>query len=115
MEKQSLTALAGDQLRAARQASSGRSAHTIYGGHDHQLRQTLLTLTANNELAEHDGPGEATLLVLQGHVQLTSGQDGSDGKPGDHLVIPPPPARHALRAIEDSVVLLTIVTSPGAN
>ena len=47
MEKISLTALAREQLETARAASSGRSAHTVYGGHEHSLRQTLMAMTAN--------------------------------------------------------------------
>jgi hypothetical protein len=35
MEKFSLTALAREQLKTAQQASSGRSAQTVYGGHEH--------------------------------------------------------------------------------
>jgi hypothetical protein len=44
MEKSSLTALTREQLKIARQASSGRSARTVYGGHEHVLRQTLIAL-----------------------------------------------------------------------
>ncbi|MGH3970383.1 MAG: LuxR family transcriptional regulator, partial [Mycobacterium sp.] len=40
MDKISLTALAREQLAAAHRAGSGRSAHTVYGGHQHTLRQT---------------------------------------------------------------------------
>ncbi len=40
MEKSSLTALTRQQLKIAKEASSGRSAHTVYGGHEHTLRQT---------------------------------------------------------------------------
>lgn len=36
MDKISLTALAREQLAAAHRAASGRSAHTVYGGHQHQ-------------------------------------------------------------------------------
>ena len=106
MEKRSLTALGREQLAAAKASSNGRSAHTVYGGHEHSLRQTLLALTAGSALDEHDSPGEATLLVLQGRVQLTSPDASWDGAPGDHLTIPP--TRHGLTAVEDSVVLLTV-------
>ena len=41
MNKVSLTALAREHLGTARTTSSGRSAHTVYGGHEHSLRQTL--------------------------------------------------------------------------
>ena len=42
----SLTALADEQQALARTAHSGRAAHTVYGGHEHTLRQTLLALLA---------------------------------------------------------------------
>ena len=106
MEKLSLTALARQQLTAARGARSGRSAHTVYGGHEHTLRQTLIALTAGSSQDEHESPGEATLQVLTGRVRLSNSETGWDGSPGDHIVIPR--SRHALRAIEDSVVLLTV-------
>lgn len=107
MEKRSLTALGREHLAAAKTSSNGRSAHTVYGGHEHSLRQTLVALAAGNALSEHDSPGEATLVVLQGRVQLTSPETSWDGLPGDHLTIPS--SRHGLNAIEDSVVLLTVV------
>jgi len=109
MDKISLTAVARQQLAAAHRADSGRSAHTVYGGHQHVLRQTLVALTAGTALADHDSPGEATLQVLQGRVQLTTADTSWDGASGDHLVIPP--SRHGLHAIEDSVVLLTVAKS----
>ena len=65
-EKSSLTALARQQLELARQTPTGRSAHTVFGGHEHVLRQTLIALVAGQGLNEHESPGEATLHVLQG-------------------------------------------------
>lgn len=106
MEKRSLTALGREHLAAAAADRHGRSAYTVFGGHEHVLRQTLLALTAGSALDEHDSPGEATLLVLQGRVQLRSADASWEGTVGDHLIIPP--TRHALDAVEDSVVLLTV-------
>ena len=106
MEKLSLTALVRQQLRLAQLASSGRSAHTVYGGHEHTLRQTLVALTAGTTLAEHENPGEATAHVLAGRVKLGSGGESWEGRKGDLIVIPP--ARHDVQAIEDSAVLLTV-------
>lgn len=103
----SLTSLATEQLTAAHQAHSGRAAHTIHGGHDLELRQTVMALIAGQVMREHDSPGEATLQVLQGQVRLTAGDDAWEGKTGDYVSIPP--RRHALESLEDSVVILTVV------
>jgi quercetin dioxygenase-like cupin family protein len=111
MEKISLTALAREHLEMARAASSGRSAHTVYGGHEHALRQTLIALTKGTDLDEHESPGEATLQVIHGRVRVTADQNGWEGSAGDHIVVPR--TRHALHAIEDSAVLLTVVKPIG--
>jgi quercetin dioxygenase-like cupin family protein len=107
MESISITAVAEEQLDLARRSNSGRAAHTIHGGHDHSLRQTVMALAAGHEMGEHDSPGEATLQVLRGHVRLTTATDSWDGTTGDYLAVPP--ARHALLAVEDSVVLLSVL------
>ncbi|MGI5273243.1 cupin domain-containing protein [Nonomuraea sp. CA-218870] len=109
MQKTSLDALVREHLRRAGDASTGRSAETLYGGHEHVLRQTLIALKAGRSLSEHENPGEATLLVLHGRVRLRSGDDHWDGVAGDHLIIPQ--ARHSLEALEDSGCLLTVATT----
>lgn len=106
MEKTSVTETAEALLAQARESHSGRAAQTVYGGHDHALRQTVIALAADHELAEHESPGEATLQVLVGSVRLTADSDSWDGHAGDLLVIPP--RRHALAAMADSAVLLTV-------
>lgn len=113
MEKTSLTALVREHLETARSASSGRSAHTVFGGHEHSLRQTLIALTAGSELDEHQTNGEATLQVLAGRVRLTNDGANWDGSTGDHLVVPK--SRHGLQAIEDSAVLLTVSNPVGPH
>lgn len=110
MEPISLDTRARELLERAATASSGRAADTVHGGQEHALRQTLLALTAGTGLAEHESPGEATLLVLHGHVRLSSGETSWEGRSGDLLAIPD--ARHALDAVEDSAVLLTVVKRP---
>lgn len=106
MEKFSLTALGRNALETARAASSGRSAQTVYGGHEHVLRQTLIALTQGSRLADHENPGEATVHVLQGRVVLSAEGNTWEGAHGALLVVPP--SRHALEALEDSIVLLTV-------
>lgn len=89
MEKSSLTALARQQLTIARQASSGRSAQTVYGGPEHMLRQTLIALAAGHRPDEHDNPGETTVHVLHGGVRLSAGDVGWEGFPGFSSSCPP--------------------------
>lgn len=119
MERTSLTETARVHLAAAHEhrgrgagasaghaSTSGRSAHTVYGGHDRVLRQTVIALVAGQSLHEHENPGEATLQVLQGRVTLSAGESDCEGVQGDLIVIPA--RRHAVHAVEDSVVLLTV-------
>jgi quercetin dioxygenase-like cupin family protein len=110
METPNLDAVVREHLETARRADSGRAAETVYGGHEKTLRQTVIALTAGTELAEHENPGEATLLVLQGAVRLRSGDTDQEGRGGDLMAIPP--HRHSLEALEDSAVLLTVAKLP---
>jgi quercetin dioxygenase-like cupin family protein len=106
VEKSSLTALARQQLELAQQASSGRSSQTVYGGHEHVLRQTVIALDGGQMLDEHENPGEATVHVLHGRVRLAAGDTAWEGSPGDLLIVPD--ARHTLEALTASAVLLTV-------
>jgi quercetin dioxygenase-like cupin family protein len=106
MEKSSLIAVVRNQLADAREASSGRSATTVYGGHEHVLRQTVVALAAGQVMSEHENPGEATVYVLQGRVRLVAADESWDGVAGDLIVVPD--ARHSLEALEDSAILLTV-------
>jgi quercetin dioxygenase-like cupin family protein len=107
MQKLSLEAIARDQLAAAARSTAGRASTTVFGGHEHALRQTLLALRAGAVLGEHENPGEATLYVLSGRVELTSNTNTWQGRQGDLLIVPD--ATHGLRALEDCAVLLTAV------
>jgi quercetin dioxygenase-like cupin family protein len=112
MEAHSLAGLAAEQISLARSAGNGRAAHTIHGGREHILRQTVLALAAGHGLADHEAPGEASLQVLVGHVRLGTAAESCDARTGDYLVIPS--TRHNLDAVEDSAVLLTVVTAGSA-
>lgn len=106
MDALDLTAVVDELLAAARTSTAQRAGHTVHGGRDHHLRQTVVALAAGGELAEHESPGEATLQVLAGRVLLTAGEDSWESGPGGYLVIPP--MRHRLDALDDSAILLTV-------
>ena len=106
MDGLSLDQLAGEHLATAREHGSGRSAVTVHGGREQHLRQTLIALAGGRSLGEHESPGEATLQVLLGTVRLRAGERSWEGGVGDLLVIPP--ERHALAALSDAAVLLTV-------
>lgn len=106
MQKFSLEALAREHLERAATTSTGRSAATVYGGHEHALRQTLVALTAGTSWGEHDSPGEATLFVLRGRLRLHAADTVWDGRSGDLLVVPE--TRQSLEALEDAAALLTV-------
>lgn len=110
MQKMSLDAVAAHHIKTATANSAGRSSETVYGGHEHVLRQTVIALSAGATLAEHANPGEATVYVLRGRVRLRAGSDAWEGRNGDLLIIPEAP--HALEAIADSAVLLTVAKRP---
>jgi quercetin dioxygenase-like cupin family protein len=112
MDTTSLTDAAQAHVRRARAAAHGRSAHTVHGGHDHALRQTVVALRAGTTLNEHHSPREATLQVLAGRVRLTSDTQAMEAIAGD--LLPVPDAAHTLDAVEDSALLLTVAVVLGA-
>lgn len=105
--KHSLDATAREQLAAARRSGAQRAATTVVGGHERVMRQTLVALLAGAEMTEHENPGEATLIVINGRIQVEADGETWEARTGDLIEIPP--TRHALRALEDSAVLLTAV------
>jgi quercetin dioxygenase-like cupin family protein len=66
MDTTSLADMARAHIERARAAVHGRSAHTLHGGHDRALRQTVIALRAGQTLSEHDSSRDATLQVLFG-------------------------------------------------
>ena len=67
-----LTALARQHLRTSKDASSGRSAHTVYGGHEHVLPQTLIALAGGQSLDGHENRGEPHWYVPAPWTRSTS-------------------------------------------
>ncbi|WP_062522496.1 cupin domain-containing protein [Demequina silvatica] len=108
MDVQGLAEVADAQLELARAESSGRHSVTLMGDRDSDLRQTVIALAAGHRLHDHESPGEATLQVLRGDVELTTASADETLGEGDYLVIPP--ERHGLTAVTDCAVLLTVAT-----
>src|SRR5699024_4074243 len=106
VQKPSLEAMARQLSRRAAEEGSGRAAETIYGGHEKRLRQTMIALTEGSELGEHDSPGDATVLVVQGRMRLVAGDTSWEGRSGNLLAVPE--ARHSVEAVTDTVFLLTV-------
>src|SRR5829696_6022357 len=106
MQKVSLDALARQQITLAGSAGGGHTADTVFGGHEKVLRQTVIGMVAGARLAEHNNPGEATVLVLNGHVRLAAAGLSWEGHRGDLLIVPD--SRHSLEAVGDSAVLFTV-------
>ena len=83
---------------------------TQRNGHEHVLRQTLMALTAESTMSEHENPGEATVQVSYGRVRLVADAVEWEGRDGDLLIVPQ--ARHTLHALEDAAVLLIVAKLP---
>lgn len=101
-----LTALAEQHMSQARADPHGRSAHLFL--HDGPLRQSVIALLSGMELDEHNAPPAASWQVLRGRVRLSAASGDQELSTGQiHRITH---ERHSLRALEDSVVLLTTVT-----
>jgi quercetin dioxygenase-like cupin family protein len=105
MDTSALPEVSATLLDEARTHSAHRAARTLCGGTGHALRQTAIALLAGSTLSEHENPGEATLQVLVGRVQLSWSDGVVDLDTGEHVVIPQ--ERHGVLARTDAVVLLT--------
>lgn len=109
MNKFNLTAKARELSKKAATESSGRAAETVFGGHEKQLRQTLIALRAGTVMAEHNDPGEATLIVITGRLWLVTATDRWFAPQFGHLIIPD--TRVSIEAETDTAFLLTVVKS----
>jgi quercetin dioxygenase-like cupin family protein len=74
-----------------------------------------MVLPAGKELKEHRAPGEIIVHCLEGQVEFTTMGKTEVLRPG-RLLLLPPAEPHAVRAIEDSSFLLTILfPQPGGS
>ena len=103
-----LRELAESHLADARAEERGRSVELV--AHDGPLRQTVIALTDGTRMAEHNSPPAASLQVLAGRVrvELDNEMQGEFGE-GELWILTH--ERHSVLALEDSVFLLTTVTS----
>lgn len=100
-----LAVLGSELLGSAGEShDGGRAAKTVL--HEPGLRATLIALRAGHELAEHDAPLAAHLLVVSGNVRLVAGGDSANLTTGQLTAIPH--ERHSLLADTDAIVLLTV-------
>ena len=66
----------------------------------------MIALPGSSELSEHLSPAAASLQVLAGDAVLTAGDRQWPLAAGTLIAIPH--QRHSLRAVSDTVVLLTV-------
>lgn len=103
-----LDTLGTQLLAAAHDDPHGRSARLVV--HDGELRQTVLALVAGTRLGEHASPPAASLQALRGRVRVVVGDDVQQELAAGELW-ELTHERHAVHALDDSVLLLTTVTS----
>ena len=96
---------------AARNAVARRAGSTIYRGDG--VRQTLVVILKGEEMAEHESPQEGFVHVMEGKVRL-KGQGRSWEIHSGHL-LPLPPEKHSVLALEDSVLTLTVLRQSVIN
>lgn len=109
MNKLSLWAKSRQVLKTAQEASSGRAADTIVGGHEKRLRQTVVALRQDAVMNVQSSSGEATLLVISGRLWLAAGDTRWFGREWSHLVVPDGPFN--VEAETDATFLLTVALS----
>ena len=100
--------LADSHLATALAEERGRSAELV--AHDGPLRQTVSALRNGTRMAEHNSPPAASLQVLKGRVRVDLDEE-SQGEFGEGELWILTHERHSVLALEDSVFLLTTVTS----
>ncbi|MGO1226971.1 MULTISPECIES: hypothetical protein [unclassified Brachybacterium] len=90
----------------AREAPNGRHAELLI--HDGPLRQTVIALKAGAQLPEHNSPPAASIQVMHGSLRVTA-QEPVVLQTGQIEALTH--FRHSVEALEDTVFLLTTVTS----
>ena len=96
---------AADELLAEAAASDARRASRSLLHRDVQ-RAVLIALSRGAELSEHESPPSATFHVVRGRARLHSDDEEWVVEAGEW--VPIPSDRHAVDALTDCVILLTV-------
>lgn len=96
--------VAVELLDEAKRQQAKRASRTLVSGS--AQRATVIALAEGAQLAEHKAPPAATLHVITGQVRLRTADHEWLLATGDLVRIPA--QRHALDAITDTAVLLTV-------
>ncbi len=89
------------------ESESARSASTTLLETD-AVKIVRLVVPRGREIPPHTAPGSLIVQCLAGRVELTALGKALELR-GDQLLFLPAGERHSLKAIEDAVLLLTIV------
>ncbi|HKM25187.1 MAG TPA: cupin [Corynebacterium sp.] len=87
-------------------AENGRAAKLLVN--DGPLRQTVIALKQGTTLQEHNSPPAASIFLFSGEVKVAGKEETTIGA-GQLVTLTH--QRHSVSALEDSVFLLTTVTS----
>lgn len=85
---------------------------TVY--QDDHLKAVLMALDTGQELSEHTASMPATVHILKGQSKVTLGTDVHDVRAGTWIHMPPG-LKHAVSAIEPTVLLLLLLKSAKAQ
>ncbi|MGI9027095.1 MAG: cupin domain-containing protein [Burkholderiaceae bacterium] len=93
-------------IRPLRNDLKSAITKTLYKSN--RLEVFRMVLLAGKEMPTHQVVGEITVLCLEGHVEFTFGQTSRSMREGD-LICLSGGTDHALKGVEDSSVLVTIL------
>lgn len=96
-----------DLVDVAESATVSRAIARSAGG-----SVTVFAFAAGQQLSEHSAPFDALVQVLQGELVLTIGGSDVRARAGE-VVLMPADIPHALRATDDTKMLLTMLRGPG--
>lgn len=77
---------------------------------DEHIRVVVFAFDAGQELTDHTAAKPATIEVVSGRLHLTLGTEEAEAGPGSWVHMPAH-LRHAVRALEPSVMVLTLLGS----